>query len=1297
MHDYRLSILGSSGAALISRLRAFLAGQDDADIVFGRYRPSHRRLQVMLSEHECIDSQLIANWLTQMPAARAAWDECQRLFRMHGTALLPTVDELSACTNLRAGDADFRAWHFSAQYALLMQLRTSVDTIELIDADGLGQLAALCAADALAVDTAILWLSADLSPDFPRHAEIPEPKYCLTCDCAAGRNPSLEAIDWRVRRVPLYERLGADKEQTDIDIVVIQLGDVQRLDPARELGAAELIACEGEYGLQRVFARLALRYQLDWNTLADDIGFVRLPAYRWQRDSFWLSRDVQSEHAPLVRSLASANDTEYSSTVGVDDMWHPLLGRRADAPIPSWSNRLSAADLPYLPDHRVQGLMVLPGSGYIELGLAVHHEMTAAEQGVLENVEFHKALVIEDDHAPLLRVAYDETTRTYSVYTQQRKTKQWDLHARGKLSMSPPAKPSVVDLESLQKRCTEAIDGATHYENMCGRGFGYGPYFQGVRQLWFNRDGDEVLAWVQGNQSLSKDERPSRLHPAIFDACLQTLLTPLGAKGDTELYIPVGIRQVKLHSIPSDGFWVHGILRQVARGSVEGEVTLFDSTGQVMAEARGVRAQVLTQKHSDDLKHIDQWLYEFHWENQCAEFTPPSNPGRWLVFSPDSVTDRAFVAELTGAGVDGVVEVLAGTEYEQRSATQFCIDAHSKTDVRRMLQSNREIAGIVYLWGVDTPNEAHALVGPASPIVPVVNLLQVLADEYGERAPSLAVVTRNAQSVAAEEQTQAVMQSPLIGLVRVAVNEYPGQRLRAIDIDADAATLAYLAQEVLSGSAEDEIALRGAQRLVHRMIRNSTLAALTSGDETSELGPQEVEVALRMVAVDRSTSNAVEEYACEGLGIITRTGTQTSQVKSGDEVYVCLSGAVEPRVTTPANCVVQISELNAPVIRNYAGQMSAFVTAFYALHHVARLQPGETLLIHEATSPLGLAAIQVARWLGALVHVTASGQQQRDYLQSLALAGVVDGSLDCIDRVVANLSGRGLDVVLNTMSGKYAHEYAAKAFAALAPCGRFIDVSNGCNTHAIAQGSAQSNRSISVVDIRRLLAERPQLFANLLDQVCERFRAEEFAGISPRVFDATDVTAAIAAVNADNRIGPIAIQFGGDIDSGVRPTRRFRQDGTYLITGGCGGFGLEVAAWMIEQGARDLALVGRRGAHTIQAQQAIEKLRARGARVLVIAADIAQESEVERVIAAIELEMTPLRGVFHAAAVLDDAPIAQIDPRQIENALAAKAIGAWYLHSHTLNKQLDYFVLFSSIAAMAGGAGQASYAMSCIY
>ncbi len=1326
VHDYRLSVLGESGAALIAKLRAFIAGEPHVDVVHGRYRPAHRRLAIALSEHESIDARMAANWLAQMPVARAAWNECQHLFCEQGVALLPSVEELAARSDMRAGDEDFRAWHFALQYALLKQLRTSVrlaESIKCINADGLGQLAALCMADAISIDTAIRWIKADLSPDCISGPDSSARGYSIACECSAGKNPAPVEIDWRPSRRSLKERLAADHAHAETDVVLIKLNRLPELDADRSEDSG-WIASEDDYGFQRVFARLALCYQLEWSALADDNGFVRLPAYRWQRDSFWLSRNVAAELSTsathlggdLGGNLQPANAAEsVSATVIAGAMRYALLGARLEAPTPCWDNRLSTATLQYLPDHRVQSLMVLPGSGYIELGLAVHREVTAAERGVLENVEFHKALVIEDDHEPLMRVAYDETTRTYSVYTQQRRTKQWDLHARGRLSLLPPSMPAAVNLDSLKSRCTEVIDGVTHYADMSERGFGYGPYFQGVRQLWFNRDGDEVLAWVQSDQALGEIGQLARLHPAIFDACLQTLLTPLGAKGDDELYIPVGIRQVKLFSTPQSGFWVHGILHQVARGSVEGEVTLFADDGQVIAEARGVRASVLTQKQSDELKHLDRWLYQFSWQNQPAEFTEGTDRGRWLVFADSYGTSQAFIEQLRLAGANEIVEVLPGTAYERCSATQFHINAHSKEDLRRVLQSNPGIAGIVYLWGTDTSNEECPLAGSMSRVVPVVNLLQILAAEYGDRPPSLSVVTRRAQSVDVHEQTEAVVQSPLIGLVRVSVNEYPKQRLRAVDIDADAITLQSLAREVLSESVEDEVALRGAERFVHRMVRSSSFATSALDRQGAELAPQEVDVALKVAAVSRMTApssspspnlpqNSLGECAFEGLGTVSRTGREVSQVGSGDEVYVCLSGSLDANIVAPASCVIPIAAHNAAAVSERAGQIAAFVTAYYALHRVARLQRGETLFIHEAATSTGLAAIQVAQWLGARVYATATDDRQREHLQSLSLAGVIDGSLpDCVDRVVDHLEVRGLDaggldVVFNTISG----EIASHAFAALLPGGRFVDIASTENAHAIANvvapGSAQANRSVSSVDIRQLMAEQPRVFAEILDQVCERFRAGDFAGIPEQVFSVAESAAAVTAANANDRIGTVTIRFDAAAHrpAGLQPGS-FRQDGSYLITGGCGGFGLEIAAWMVEQGARDIALVGRRGAHTISAQQAVEKLRKRGARVLVIAADIGEESAVERVIATIEREMTPLRGVFHAAAALDDAPIAQLEPKQIENAFAAKARGAWHLHRHTSSKQLDHFVLFSSIAAMVGGAGQASYAMSCIY
>jgi NAD(P)-dependent dehydrogenase (short-subunit alcohol dehydrogenase family) len=160
--------------------------------------------------------------------------------------------------------------------------------------------------------------------------------------------------------------------------------------------------------------------------------------------------------------------------------------------------------------------------------------------------------------------------------------------------------------------------------------------------------------------------------------------------------------------------------------------------------------------------------------------------------------------------------------------------------------------------------------------------------------------------------------------------------------------------------------------------------------------------------------------------------------------------------------------------------------------------------------------------------------------------------------------------------------------------------------------------------------------------------------------------------------------------------RQVRADGTYLISGGFGGFGLEVAKWLVSQGARHLALVGRRGAGNAQAQLTIDKLRRAGTRVMMIAADIAKEADVRRTMADIAA-MPPLHGVFHTAAVLDDALIEHLAPAQVENVMRPKALGAWHLHRHTLDAPLDHFVMFSSIGSLLGNPGQASYVAANVF
>jgi NAD(P)-dependent dehydrogenase (short-subunit alcohol dehydrogenase family)/acyl carrier protein len=152
-----------------------------------------------------------------------------------------------------------------------------------------------------------------------------------------------------------------------------------------------------------------------------------------------------------------------------------------------------------------------------------------------------------------------------------------------------------------------------------------------------------------------------------------------------------------------------------------------------------------------------------------------------------------------------------------------------------------------------------------------------------------------------------------------------------------------------------------------------------------------------------------------------------------------------------------------------------------------------------------------------------------------------------------------------------------------------------------------------------------------------------------------------------------------------------RAEGTYLITGGTGGLGLAVAAHIVARGARHLVLVSRRGASE-SAMTAIGAMQRSGARVRVMRADVADRGDMAGVFAAIAAEMPPLCGVIHAAGSLEDGVLATQEWERFRAVFPAKVIGAWLLHEFTQGMGLDFFVLFSSAAAVLGNWGQGNYA-----
>ncbi|NEQ68439.1 MAG: SDR family NAD(P)-dependent oxidoreductase, partial [Symploca sp. SIO2D2] len=153
----------------------------------------------------------------------------------------------------------------------------------------------------------------------------------------------------------------------------------------------------------------------------------------------------------------------------------------------------------------------------------------------------------------------------------------------------------------------------------------------------------------------------------------------------------------------------------------------------------------------------------------------------------------------------------------------------------------------------------------------------------------------------------------------------------------------------------------------------------------------------------------------------------------------------------------------------------------------------------------------------------------------------------------------------------------------------------------------------------------------------------------------------------------------------------FTTEGSYLVTGGLGALGLELAQWMVKQGARHLVLNGRR-TPSQTAQETIQQLEQTGAKVSVILGDVSQKEDVASILEQIEASQAPLRGVIHAAGFLDDGVLQQMSWERFRKVMAPKLQGAWYLHELTQKLPLDFFVCFSSIASLLGSPGQGNYA-----
>ncbi|RQX26092.1 hypothetical protein DLJ57_23620, partial [Micromonospora chalcea] len=409
----------------------------------------------------------------------------------------------------------------------------------------------------------------------------------------------------------------------------------------------------------------------------------------------------------------------------------------------------------------------------------------------------------------------------------------------------------------------------------------------------------------------------------------------------------------------------------------------------------------------------------------------------------------------------------------------------------------------------------------------------------------------------------------------------------------------------------------------------------------------------------------------------------------GDAVMALAPSSMAAYTTTRAELVAPVP--GGLTVEQAAALPIAFLTVVYGLEYLAHLGEGDTLLIHSATGGVGLAALQVARRNGAEVLATAGSEEKRELLRRLGVKHVMDSrSLRFADEVLALTDGRGVDVVLNSLTG----EALTRSLGLLAPNGRFVEIGKQdiyANSH-LGLRALRHNRSFLAVDLERAFAERPKLIARLFAEVLRGFDSGEFTALPVTTYDYADAAAAFGLMAQARHTGKIVLRPGGHEVAAVPPGEvPVRPAATYLITGGLGALGLETARWLAGRGARHLALLGR-SRPSAYAGQVLDELRGQGVDVQVRQADIARHEDVTAVLADLDRTMPPLAGVVHAAGVLDDGLMLQLDRARFRAVAAPKVDGAWHLHRATLDRDLDFFVLYSSAAALLGSPGQANYA-----
>ncbi len=978
---------------------------------------------------------------------------------------------------------------------------------------------------------------------------------------------------------------------------------------------------------------------VDWGVAFRGSGArrVALPTYAFQRERFWLS-DPGS----------GAGD---AAAVGQAVVEHPLLGAAvglADGQGLLFTGRLSLRSHPWLAGHELSGVVVLPGTAFVDLVLHAGREVGCE---LLRELVLEAPLVLPEDGGVQLQLWVGEPggdgAREVGVFSRAQGVEEglsgepWTRHASGVLA--PEESPAGGELlGAWPPEGAREIPLEGFYERLREQGMGYTKEFTGLQAAWQHEQ--NILI-----QAALPQEHPSQpdhygLHPALLDSVLHGLQLNRahgedGEAGDS-IWLPFAWNDLRLHALGAS--CVRARITPTGEGSAS--ITVFDQAGELVASVESLTARTLargdlndatTAAHNDSLFRVD-----------------------WV---PVSASGEAPVGSWALLGGEGSLA---------RSLREAGIDVAPHADLERLgeaIDGGGAIPEIVLCdWGAQTDvhtGDLAADVSAEDPAVPSVadievaedlaaaahanaaralSLIQAWLRDERFAASRLAILTHGALAIPGETPDPAI--APVWGLLRTAQSEHPN-RFLLIDSDNTQDSAAAL-PEALAGD-EPQLALRKGTLLVARLTRGSdgaltpppgesawrlergtgeTIESLTlipAPQARAELEPGQVRVAMRAAGMNFRDVvvtlglvplfNPDEALGGEGAGIVVEVGSGVDGLAVGDRVMGLFSGAFAPLAISDHRWLARI-----PTGWSFAQAASvpiAFLTAYHGLVDRAHLQAGESILIHAATGGVGMAAVQLAKHLGAEVFGTASaGKWEVLRSQGLADSHIASSrTLDFQEQFSRVTEGRGVDVVLNSL----AREFVDASLDLLPRGGRFLEMGKTDIRDPDTVAQAHPGVAYAAFDLPAL---DPEHIQRMLKEVLTLFEQGALKPLPITTWDVRRAPEAFRFLSQARHVGKIVLTLP---PVGV-------VGGSVLVTGGTGGLGALVARRLAGQGVGCLVLASRRGEGAEGVGELRGELEALGVRVVVVGCDVGVREDVERLLGMVPAEF-PLRGVVHAA------------------------------------------------------------------